>query len=190
MVILFLVQDFVSLELKHVLCKTLWRHFQYVRAVAFPSCLLTHLIAFPFVIILHLVLSHHLFYLGLTQSLATVLHCRPQPALSSWLKHVCYLDPTESRPLSLACHRMPEGQECSEKLNSGSPGGLTCVTERLVSILYAGPVPMCSFQGVPYPSGCCLPQKEQKMAGELRQQLNHSLNIPLKLTFAGLNYSP
>lgn len=49
---------FVSLKIKHLLCKIFWRHFQYVRAVAFPSCLLTDLTAFPFVLILHLVLSH------------------------------------------------------------------------------------------------------------------------------------
>lgn len=124
MVILCLVQDFVSLKIKHLLRKSLWRRFQYVRAFAFPSRQLTDLIAFPFVVI----------------PFWSLLTTPPAPHRAGLPHRLPALSPPS-----------PPGLKQSgvflTNLLVGFSCGLTCVTEGLTSALDVGPVPRYSSQG-------------------------------------------
>lgn len=68
--------------------------------------------------------------------------------------------------------------------SSGSLGGLTCVTEGLTSVFDVGAVPRCTLRFLLPPSTGRADDRR------LKKQLSHSLNIPLKLPFPGLSYSP
>lgn len=105
-----LVRDFVSLNVKHLLCKAQW-------AVAPISCLSTDPIAFPSrSLFLQPFLTVH--PTGLTQSLASVHATRPQAPLPLLDLSICAaLHPLRARPV-VVLHRMPEWQASSERLTS------------------------------------------------------------------------